>query len=52
MDVILRDRRAVFVFIAPALLVYTLVLLAPMIWSLVYTLYSGNALSGLNPRQK
>ncbi|MFL5926712.1 MAG: carbohydrate ABC transporter permease [Gaiellaceae bacterium] len=46
MDLILRDRRAVFVFIAPALAVYTLVLLAPIIWSLGYTLYSGNVLSG------
>src|SRR5436189_1568027 len=46
MDVILRDRRAAFVFIAPALIVYTLVLLAPIIWSLVYTFYSGNVLSG------
>jgi raffinose/stachyose/melibiose transport system permease protein len=46
MDVILRDRRAVLVFIGPALLVYSLVLLAPIIWSLVYTLYSGNVISG------
>src|SRR3954468_19335648 len=46
MDAILRDRRAAFVFIAPALLVYTLVLLAPIIWSLVYTFYSGNVISG------
>jgi ABC-type sugar transport system permease subunit len=46
MDAILRDRRAAFVFIAPALLVYTLVLLAPIVWSLVYTFYSGNVISG------
>jgi raffinose/stachyose/melibiose transport system permease protein len=46
MDVILRDRRAVLVFIGPALLVYSLVLLAPIIWSLVYTLYSGNVITG------
>ncbi len=30
----------------PALLVYTLVLLAPIVWSLVYTFFSGNALTG------
>jgi ABC-type sugar transport system permease subunit len=48
MDVILRDRRAVFVLIAPALLVYTLVLLVPIGWSLVYTVYSGNVLSGFH----
>ena len=46
MDVILRDRRAIVVFLAPALIVYTLVLLAPIIWSLVYTFYSGNVLTG------
>src|SRR3954464_3344770 len=46
MDVILRDRRAAFFFIAPALIVYTLGLLAPILWSLVYTFYSGNVLSG------
>jgi ABC-type sugar transport system permease subunit len=46
MDAILRDRRAVLVFIGPALVVYTLVLLAPIVWSLVYTLYSGNAIAG------
>ncbi|HZT14509.1 MAG TPA: sugar ABC transporter permease [Gaiellaceae bacterium] len=46
MDVILRDRRAILVFLAPALLVYTAVLLAPIVWSLVYTFYEGNVLSG------
>jgi ABC-type sugar transport system permease subunit len=46
MDAVLRDRRAVLVFIGPALLVYTLVLLAPIIWSLAYTFYSGNAITG------
>jgi raffinose/stachyose/melibiose transport system permease protein len=46
MDAILRDRRAVLVFIGPALLVYTLVLLAPIVWSLAYTFYSGNAITG------
>jgi raffinose/stachyose/melibiose transport system permease protein len=46
MDAILRDRRAILVFIGPALLVYTLVLLAPIVWSLVYTVFSGNVISG------
>ena len=46
MDAILKDRRAAFVFIAPALIVYTLVLLAPIVWSLGYTFYSGNVLTG------
>jgi ABC-type sugar transport system permease subunit len=46
MDAILRDRRAILVFVAPALAVYSLVLLAPIVWSLVYTFYSGNVISG------
>jgi ABC-type sugar transport system permease subunit len=46
MDAILRDRRAILVFVAPALIVYTLVLLAPIVWSLVYTFYSGNVITG------
>jgi len=46
MDAILRDRRAALVFVGPALLVYTLVLLAPIIWSLAYTFFSGNVISG------
>lgn len=46
MDAVLRDRRAVVAFVAPALLVYTLVLLAPILWSLVYTFYSGNVITG------
>jgi raffinose/stachyose/melibiose transport system permease protein len=47
-DAILRDRRAVLVFIGPALLVYTLVLLAPIVWSLVYTFFSGNVITGFD----
>jgi ABC-type sugar transport system permease subunit len=46
MDAILRDRRAALVFVGPALLVYTLVLLGPIAWSLVYTFFSGNVIEG------
>jgi ABC-type sugar transport system permease subunit len=45
-DAILRDRRAILVFVGPALLVYTLVLLGPIVWSLVYTFFSGNVITG------
>jgi ABC-type sugar transport system permease subunit len=45
-DAILRDRRAIVLFVGPALLVYTLVLLGPIIWSLVYTFFSGNVIEG------
>jgi ABC-type sugar transport system permease subunit len=46
MDTVLRDRRAIFFFVGPALLVYALTLLGPVIWSLGYTFFSGNAIEG------
>lgn len=46
MDGVLRDRRAILAFVGPALLVYTLVLLGPIVWSLVYTFFSGNVITG------
>lgn len=46
MDAILRDRRAILVFVGPALAAYTLILLGPIVWSLVYTLFSGNVIEG------
>jgi raffinose/stachyose/melibiose transport system permease protein len=46
MDAILRDRRAILVFVGPALLAYTLILLGPVLWSLGYTFFSGNAIEG------
>lgn len=46
MEKMLRDRRAALVLVGPALLLYTLVVLIPVVWSLVYTLFEGNVLSG------
>src|SRR6266498_2280754 len=46
METMLRDRRAALLLVGPALLVYTLIVLVPVIWSLVYTLFEGNILSG------
>lgn len=48
MDAILRDRRAIIVLLTPALLAYTLVVLAPVVWSLVYTVFSGNVIGGFH----
>lgn len=45
---VLGDRRAIFILLAPALLVYTLVMLVPMGWSLGYTFYKGNLIEGLS----
>ena len=46
MELLLRDRRAILTFVGPALLVYTLVVLVPIVWSLVYTLFEGNVIGG------
>jgi len=46
MEKMLRDRRAVLAFIGPALLVYSLVVLVPIFWSLGYTVFEGNVIAG------
>ena len=45
---VLGDRRAIAVLIGPALLVYTLVMLVPMGWSLGYTFFTGNVIEGFS----
>lgn len=49
MERALRDRRAILVFVGPALLVYTLILLGPILWSFAYTFFSGGIITGLHP---
>jgi len=46
MHTVLRDKRAIALLLGPALLVYTLVMLVPMLWSLGYTVFTGGVLSG------
>ena len=46
MHKVLGDKRAIALLLGPALLVYTLVMLIPVVWSLGYTLFEGNAISG------
>jgi ABC-type sugar transport system permease subunit len=46
METMLRDRRAVLAFVGPALLVYSLVVLVPIVWSLAYTFFEGSVISG------
>ena len=46
METMLRDRRAVLAFVGPALLVYSLIVLVPIVWSLVYTVFEGNVIAG------
>ena len=46
MEKMLRDPRPALLLVGPALLVYSLFLLAPVFWSLGYTLFEGNVLAG------
>lgn len=46
MHKVLGDKRAIALLLGPALVVYTLVMLIPVVWSLGYTLFEGNAISG------
>ncbi len=49
MEIMLRDRRAILAFVGPALLVYTLIVLVPILWSLGYTVFEGNVIAGFQP---
>ncbi|GAA2719649.1 carbohydrate ABC transporter permease [Cellulomonas aerilata] len=46
MNDVLGDKKAIAVLIGPALLIYSLVMLLPIVWSLGYTFFDGNAISG------
>ncbi|WP_062201162.1 carbohydrate ABC transporter permease [Demequina salsinemoris] len=46
MDSVFRDRKATLLMLTPALLVYTIVMLIPIVWSVTYTFQSGNAITG------
>lgn len=46
MKQVLGDRKTIAILLGPALLVYTLVILVPVVWSFGYTFFKGNALEG------
>jgi raffinose/stachyose/melibiose transport system permease protein len=46
MKSVLGDRKAIAILLGPALLVYTLFMLVPVVWSFGYTFVRGNALEG------
>ncbi|MFD3454867.1 carbohydrate ABC transporter permease [Streptomyces sp. NPDC058691] len=43
---VLGDRRAILILVGPALLVYSLIMLVPMVWSLGYSFTKGNTIDG------
>jgi raffinose/stachyose/melibiose transport system permease protein len=46
MKSVLSNPRAIAILLGPALLFYSLVMLAPLLWSLGYTFFTGSILSG------
>lgn len=48
MDKILRNRKAILVFLLPALLVYTFTVLAPILWSMYFSFFSWDGVSHMN----
>lgn len=48
MNPLLGDRRSTMILVGPALLVYSLVMLVPVMWSLGYTFFEGNAIVGFS----
>src|SRR5438309_2371012 len=45
---VLGDKRAIAILLGPALLIYTVVMLVPIVWSLGYTLSTGNPITGFS----
>ncbi|MEU9094230.1 carbohydrate ABC transporter permease [Streptomyces sp. NPDC087901] len=43
---VLGDRRAIAILLGPALLVYSLIMLVPIVWSLGYSFTKGNTIEG------
>src|ERR1700712_305661 len=46
MKSVLGDKRAIFTLLGPALLVYSLIILIPILWSLGYTFFTGSIVTG------
>ena len=46
MDTVLGDKKTILLLLGPALLIYSVVMLVPVLTSLGYTFFSGNAITG------
>ena len=46
MNQVLGDRRAILVLLGPALLMYSLIMVIPVVWSFGFALYRGNLIEG------
>jgi raffinose/stachyose/melibiose transport system permease protein len=48
MERVLGDKKTILILLGPALLIYTAAMLVPVLTSLGYTFFSGNAISGFS----
>jgi raffinose/stachyose/melibiose transport system permease protein len=48
MKSVLGDRKAILLLLTPALFVYTVIMLVPVVWSFALTLFDGSALGGFS----
>jgi raffinose/stachyose/melibiose transport system permease protein len=46
MNQVLGDKRAILILLGPALLMYSFVMVIPVVWSLGFALYRGNLIEG------
>jgi len=44
---VLGNKRAILLLVGPALLLYTLITIVPIVWSIVYTFFSGGLIGGM-----
>ena len=42
MNKVLGNKKAIALFVVPALILYAILVLVPVVWSLYYSLYSGS----------
>ena len=42
MNKVLGNKKAISLFVVPALIVYTIIVMVPVIWSLYYSFFSGS----------
>ena len=48
MHTVLGNKRVILILLAPALIVYTLIMLVPVLWSLGYMFFSGSPITGFH----
>jgi multiple sugar transport system permease protein/raffinose/stachyose/melibiose transport system permease protein len=46
MNQVLSDRRVILILLGPALLMYTVIMVIPVVWSFGYALFKGNLIEG------